>query len=271
MQLLCLGLSRSGTDSLRSALLILGYDGVYHGFSTVFGEDAIVREWTLLARRKYDRRYASGAITREDFDKLLGDCEATTDQPVATFPLEVRPHDPSQPVATGRAESPQVIEAYPEAKVLLNTRDVDTWHTSIVNTFEVMYQSFEYRVLAFFHPRLYWRRLTFQSCYVDGYFQGSMARNGRWVYKQHCAMIRGVVPPEKRLEWKVQDGWGPLCEFLGKPVPDVPFPNGNAPAELQKRAGDARVREVRAAKRNFAVFVAVVVAVLAVLLRCVVL
>jgi Sulfotransferase domain len=32
MQILALGLPRSGTDSLRSALLILGYSCVWHGF-----------------------------------------------------------------------------------------------------------------------------------------------------------------------------------------------------------------------------------------------
>jgi hypothetical protein len=43
-------------------------------------------------------------------------------------------------------------------------------------------------------------------------------------------MIRGLVPTERLLEWTVEDGWEPLCEFLGKPVPDEPFPHVNAAA-----------------------------------------
>lgn len=43
-------------------------------------------------------------------------------------------------------------------------------------------------------------------------------------------MIRGLVPKERLLEWNVKDGWEPLCEFLGKPVPDEPFPHVNAAA-----------------------------------------
>lgn len=39
--------------------------------------------------------------------------------------------------------------------------------------------------------------------------------------------IRELVPPERRLEYKIGDGWGPLCAFLGKEVPDVPFPRLN--------------------------------------------
>jgi hypothetical protein len=41
-------------------------------------------------------------------------------------------------------------------------------------------------------------------------------------------MIRGLVPEERLLEWYIEDGWEPLCKFLGKPVPDVEFPHANA-------------------------------------------
>lgn len=43
-------------------------------------------------------------------------------------------------------------------------------------------------------------------------------------------MIRGLVGRERLLEWTVEDGWEPLCEFLGKPVPNEPFPHVNAAA-----------------------------------------
>lgn len=40
-------------------------------------------------------------------------------------------------------------------------------------------------------------------------------------------MVRGMVPPERLLEWSVEDGWEPLCAFLGKEVPAEPFPHVN--------------------------------------------
>lgn len=43
-------------------------------------------------------------------------------------------------------------------------------------------------------------------------------------------MIRGLVPKERLLEWTVEDGWEPLCEFLDKPVPEEPFPHANTAA-----------------------------------------
>ena len=39
--------------------------------------------------------------------------------------------------------------------------------------------------------------------------------------------VRKTVPPEKLLEFDVRQGWKPLCEFLGEPVPDGPFPHIN--------------------------------------------
>ena len=47
--------------------------------------------------------------------------------------------------------------------------------------------------------------------------------------------IQTLVPPEKLLLFQVQEGWEPLCTFLGVPIPDVPFPHKNekgAPSSL---------------------------------------
>ena len=34
------------------------------------------------------------------------------------------------------------------------------------------------------------------------------------------------------LVFKLADGWKPLCEFLGKPIPDQPFPHKNKGASV---------------------------------------
>lgn len=41
------------------------------------------------------------------------------------------------------------------------------------------------------------------------------------------------VSPARLLEYRIQDGWEPLCTFVGLPVPDVPFPNSNDSAMMQ--------------------------------------
>ena len=60
-------------------------------------------------------------------------------------------------------------------------------------------------------------------------------------------MARGLVPPERFLEWGVQDGWEPLCQFLGKEVPKKEFPKGNMPAEFWRRLGENHGKWMRQA------------------------
>jgi hypothetical protein len=37
------------------------------------------------------------------------------------------------------------------------------------------------------------------------------------------------------LVFEAKEGWEPLCNFLGKPIPDVPYPRVNDNAEFQAR------------------------------------
>lgn len=53
---------------------------------------------------------------------------------------------------------------------------------------------------------------------LDAYKQGLL---------EHNAYVRKRVPKERLLEWSVTEGWEPLCNFLGKDVPDTPFPRIN--------------------------------------------
>lgn len=39
--------------------------------------------------------------------------------------------------------------------------------------------------------------------------------------------MRSVVPKDQLLEMDLSEGWAPLCQFLGVPVPDEPFPRAN--------------------------------------------
>lgn len=90
MKILCVGMSRSGTDSLAQALRILGYGKVYHGWTWVREPNDSVT-W----RKLYDATYrGKEGMTQEDWDGLLGDCEVVTDQHCAGTslnPLSPRP------------------------------------------------------------------------------------------------------------------------------------------------------------------------------------
>ena len=40
-------------------------------------------------------------------------------------------------------------------------------------------------------------------------------------FHRQLAEVRAAVPPERLLVFAVGDGWTPLCDFLGVPVPDA--------------------------------------------------
>jgi hypothetical protein len=40
--------------------------------------------------------------------------------------------------------------------------------------------------------------------------------NAKAYHQGYYEHVRRIVPPERRLEYKLGDGWGPPCEFLGK-------------------------------------------------------
>lgn len=47
------------------------------------------------------------------------------------------------------------------------------------------------------------------------------------------ADIIATIPPERLLLWGPQDGWEPLCNFLGRDVPQVKMPYVNDAAATE--------------------------------------
>ena len=50
-------------------------------------------------------------------------------------------------------------------------------------------------------------------------------------YNEH---VKATVPKDNLLVFEAKMGWGPLCAFLGVPVPTVPYPHVNDTVEFQK-------------------------------------
>ena len=69
MRFLVVGLSRTGTFSLRQALLQLGYGEIYHGFAFGTEDFAGAALWRDAARAKYE---GGPPWEKEDWDRLFG-------------------------------------------------------------------------------------------------------------------------------------------------------------------------------------------------------
>ncbi len=62
--------------------------------------------------------------------------------------------------------------------------------------------------------------------------------HARAVFLRHIEAVKRGLPAERLLVYEVEEGWQPLCRFLGVPVPDTPFPHVNTTEEFRTRFHD---------------------------------
>lgn len=145
---------------------------------------------------------------------------------------------------------PDLIKAYPDAKVVIVQRDFDSWWPSFTrNVIDRIFVQPKAFFIGFItstflgvRPMQSMKKILFG--FFDAKSRGEITKaRGRQVYEEYFREIRELVPPERRLEYTIGDGWEPLCDFLGVAVPQgVPFPRGNDGVALDKVA-DSRLKE----------------------------
>ncbi|XXH02861.1 hypothetical protein Hte_009249 [Hypoxylon texense] len=194
-------------QSMRAAMKQLGYVDTYHMMNCSIENPPDALLWMDALRAKYDG--VGEPFTRGDWDRLLGGSQAVCDWPACAFAKEL-------------------VAAYPEAKVVLTGRDVDAWHASTLRTVYWRATDPALRALA----RCSWAAGMYYPMlrkFFDTFFEGDFPNRGKEVFARHYEEVRSLVPKERLLDdYRVTDGWEPLCKFLGDPVPkDCPFPNVN--------------------------------------------
>lgn len=222
------GFGRTGTMSLKAALEELGFSPCYH-MTEVFANPDHIGFWETAAQRQSEGKLGG-------WERVFGRYRAAVDWPAAAFYEEL-------------------MEEYPDAKVILTVRDPDRWHESARSTIYTV-QNFAssglFTVAAFFVPGLKNRRraammvadLVWQH-HFDGKFEDrehAIAVFDRWNEE-----VKERVPPEKLLVYEVKEGWEPMCEFLGVEVPkDKPFPHLNDAEAFRKMIRRARASALAA-------------------------
>lgn len=131
-----------------------------------------------------------------------------------------------------------LMEAYPEAKIILtiHPKGPEGWYKSTMDTIYGVEKMWEGKVLAYLIPTFRkMRRLT--SKLIWGRFlQGTMDSKEDAInrYKAHIEEVKNKVPADNLLIFSVDQGWSPLCKFLGIEAPQTSFPNVNDKAEMKK-------------------------------------
>jgi hypothetical protein len=212
IELIGAGLPRTGTLTQKEALEILGLGPCYHWIDILADLDSQVPLW-------------DGALGGSvEPAAILDGYRSTVDWPGGYFYR-------------------QLLDASPDAKVLLSVRDPERWEPSFRETIvDMCYGESLIRLLssarAHVDPR--WRRyLEFvnrmfwseQGTFPRGHSPSAMID----AFVAHNEEVKRVVPADRLLVWEVTDGWEPLCEFLGVDVPAEPLPHANDRATFLDR------------------------------------
>lgn len=196
------GLGRTGTNSMRLALDHLGFGPCHHMF------EVVNNDWQLpLWEAVVDG-------TSADWEAIFAGYRSAVDWPSASYWRELAAH-------------------YPDAKVLLTTREPESWWRSISKTIlgkgpERDWSDQPYKK----------RRIAMNNQLIDQEFFGGKTEDRDHVigcFEAHNRAVEEAIPEGRRLTYRVGDGWQPLCAWLGVPVPDRPFPKSNSTAEFRAR------------------------------------
>ncbi|KAB8226558.1 P-loop containing nucleoside triphosphate hydrolase protein [Aspergillus novoparasiticus] len=213
MKVLVLGMARTGRTSLAAAFKKLGYCPYDFSDRAIKGH---FPQWIEALRAKYLHQGATWGW--EQFDNVTGDFDVSNvilDTPCCFFVDEL-------------------VAAYSDAKIILSTRDPDKWLKSMQNTISAVMRFASWQVLRYMDPRgcgrwLEHSALTWRSfCCLEGDEKCQQA------FIDHNNYVRTVVPKDRLLIYEVREGWKSLCEFLGDPEPDAPFPSCNSTSEFMK-------------------------------------
>lgn len=189
------GVGRTGTHSLRRALEQL-IGGRCYDMDEVY------------AHREHETVWQAAAEGRmPDWRRFLGAYRSTEDWPAAAF-------------------WPELMDAFPDALVLLSHRRPEDWLLSARATiFQAMEEDEDTPWGDMIHAIM---RARFTDLLEDD-------NACLEAYERHNAAVRAAVPPGRLIDWPIGAGWEPLCKALGVAVPDAPFPHLNTTREYRER------------------------------------
>lgn len=192
------GYGRTGTSSLKIALEKLLGAPCYH-MSEVLKNPGHVRLWLDVADGE------------PDWEKIFENYAATVDFPASSYTMDL-------------------AKAYPDAKILLSKRDAKGWYDSTQETI------FSKR-LQDVSKATKWRKMV--QATIDEHIGGDENDHDAVIksFNNHNARVQETFGTDRLTVWEPGDGWQPLCDMLGVPVPDEPFPHVNSREEFAQIFG----------------------------------
>lgn len=199
------GLARTGTMSLKDALENLTGEPCYHMIELLLHPERL-HLWEEAEEQQHT-----------DWDSLFQGYGSAVDLPATMYYT-------------------QLMEKYPAAKFIHTQRDPESWYESAAGTIfsstppiiKELRKVFESMDSATKRNRL--RAIRFASRSIRlGLFRGqTMDKNSAIsVYNEHNENVKAIIPSDRLLVFRIEDGWRPLCEFLNVEIPQNIFPHRN--------------------------------------------
>ena len=200
LQVIGAGVGRTGTHSLKLALERLGLGPAHHMEEVIKDGPRQVPGWH------------QAALGEPDWDMLYDGYNSAVDWPTASFWREL-------------------AEEYPDAKFVLSNRASESWYESFSETINKLMQGADQAP-----PHMQPFMAMAEAVLGKAGFTGRATREELLdAYNAHVDAVKAELPPGRLLVFDVRDGWEPLCAFLGREVPDEPFPRTNNRADFWDR------------------------------------
>eukprot|EP00092_Neocalanus_flemingeri_P058993 GFUD01070421.1.p1 GENE.GFUD01070421.1~~GFUD01070421.1.p1 ORF type:complete len:306 (+),score=77.08 GFUD01070421.1:149-1066(+) len=216
------GLPRTGTLSLKTALTQLYSGKCYHGVDVFAGDQEDVDVWMKAARRE---------MKPEDWREYFG--KKSTYVAGVDFPFSLFYKD--------------IMAAYPDAKVVLSTRESSTWFHSVYNSvYQIDILMKDYPTVPLLLGMLDRRKPAAMEMFKiigeivpsggEVCFREAMEGGPNVAEKFFTdweAEVRRSVPSDRLLVASAKEGWAPLCKFVGLPAPENDYPRVNDRASIK--------------------------------------
>lgn len=197
MSVIGAGVGRTGTRSLKLAINQLGLGPCHHMEEVLHDMVQHVPLWN------------AAIDDRADWPTIYNGYASAVDWPTACFFREL-------------------LAAYPSARFVLTHRSPESWADSFGSTIHKLLAERNQSP-----PEMRdWLEMAYRVIARTG-FPSELDRDGLMqAFIAHNEAVRATIPAGQLLVYQVKEGWGPLCGFLGVPVPDAPFPRTNDRAEF---------------------------------------
>ncbi len=188
IEVIAVGLPRSGTRSMHQALQLLGYHSLHQPAGP---GDSWVVEWP------HDRYLYPHHLWRAIGPEATAIVEATCWR--------------------------LLLLAWPNAKVILTWRDMNAWYASIARHIDSIHSREHHPRASQIYAADRCHEALFGSAYPQRALYTERAHSHRLAVLMFCQLH-----DREFLEFDCTAGeWGALPEFLGRPAPDQPFPHEN--------------------------------------------